>query len=113
MITKFFCDCGANKPEDAKFYDGCLGYEAIVCKRCGRYYDHEAEHQANDWSRAYVKGTLIFPLNAFGKQINTFDELSEYYMRGAITQVTELSRILSERGINLTNLIHSNKPIIL
>ena len=53
MITKFTCKCGNTDPSKAKHYDGCLGYEAIVCKCCGRYYDTE-EHEADDWSRNFV-----------------------------------------------------------
>jgi len=55
MITKFNCPCGANKPADGKEYDGCLGYEAVVCRRCGRYWDHSGEYPADEWSRAFVE----------------------------------------------------------
>lgn len=37
-----------------KFYDGSLGYEAVVCKDCGTYWDHEGEHAADEWSRGFV-----------------------------------------------------------
>lgn len=50
MIVTFTCVCGANKPEDAKYYDGAVGYEAIICKKCGRMYDHAGEHPADEFS---------------------------------------------------------------
>ena len=54
MITKFTCTCGNTNPKKAKEYDGLLGYEAIVCKACGRYSDYQGEHEADDWSRWFV-----------------------------------------------------------
>jgi hypothetical protein len=54
MITSFTCTCGANHPSDAKYYDGLLGYEALVCKKCGRYYDHGGEHPADEWSKSFA-----------------------------------------------------------
>jgi hypothetical protein len=54
MITKFTCSCGNTDPSKAKYYDGSLGYEAIVCKCCGRYYDHTGEHEPDDWSKNFV-----------------------------------------------------------
>jgi hypothetical protein len=54
MITKFTCSCGNTDPGKAKAYDGCLGYEALVCTVCGRYYDNAGEHPLDDWSRNYV-----------------------------------------------------------
>ena len=54
MITKFTCTCGNTDPSKAKYYDGCLGYEAIVCKCCGKYYDHTGEHEPDDWSKDFV-----------------------------------------------------------
>lgn len=53
-ITKFFCICGADKPEDCKQYDGGLGYEALICKRCGRMYDHVGEYPADEFSCQHV-----------------------------------------------------------
>lgn len=57
MITKFKCECGNNDPAKAKYYDGSLGYEAIVCTECGIYTDHYGEHEADDWSLAYIGKT--------------------------------------------------------
>jgi hypothetical protein len=31
MIIAFKCNCGNTDPKKAKFYDGSLGYEAIIC----------------------------------------------------------------------------------
>ena len=53
-VVKFFCICGADKPQDCKYYDGAVGYEALICKRCGRMYDHLGEHPADDFSCHFV-----------------------------------------------------------
>ncbi len=53
-IISFKCKCGTTNPEDALYYDGCLGYEAIICKKCGRYGDHSKEYEADDWSRSMI-----------------------------------------------------------
>jgi hypothetical protein len=59
MIIKFTCSCGNTDPKKAKFYDGALGYEAIVCKCCGRYsdFDNDGKERINepdDWSKNFV-----------------------------------------------------------
>lgn len=54
MIISFDCPCGNTDPKEAKFYDGALGYEAIVCKYCGRYSDHFGMHDCDDWSESYI-----------------------------------------------------------
>lgn len=54
MITKFTCSCGNTDPKKAKEHDGMLGYEALVCKVCGKYSDYQGEHEADDWSRWFI-----------------------------------------------------------
>ena len=54
MITSFECTCGNKDPKKAKEYDGCLGYSAIICTECGRYYDENGEHQADEFSKSFV-----------------------------------------------------------
>ena len=54
MITKFTCSCGNTNPDKAKYYDGALGYEAIICTVCGTYYDYTGEHPADDWSKQFI-----------------------------------------------------------
>jgi transcription elongation factor Elf1 len=54
MITQFNCPCGANSISDAKKYDGSLGYEAVVCRQCGRYSDDNGSHEADDWSKDFT-----------------------------------------------------------
>jgi len=47
MITKInkpCVNCGADKPSDFKEYDGMLGYEAIICKKCGWLYDESGAY---------------------------------------------------------------------
>jgi hypothetical protein len=56
MIVEFTCPCGNNDPKKAKHYDGALGYEALICTVCGRYFDHtEGEHEPDEWSKQFVK----------------------------------------------------------
>ena len=40
------CECGGK----LRFYDGCLGYEAMVCLECGDYYDYKGKNDADEWS---------------------------------------------------------------
>jgi len=54
MITKFTCSCGNTNPKKAKAYEGMLGYEAIICTECGKYYDNTGEHQADEFSKSFV-----------------------------------------------------------
>lgn len=42
-----------------KPYDGSLGYEALVCRACGKYFDHNGEHPADEWSTNYVKMNTV------------------------------------------------------
>ncbi len=49
---------------------------------------------------------IMFPINAFGKQLTNHGELYEYYYKAPLTQVTEFSRQFCEMGINLTELVH-------
>ena len=54
MITKFTCSCGNKDPKKAKYYDGCLGYEALICTLCGAYSDYTGEHSPDKWSKTYT-----------------------------------------------------------
>jgi hypothetical protein len=58
MITQFTCTCGNTDPQKAQHYDGAVGYEALICTVCGRYYDHvgTGEHEADEWSQQFVTG---------------------------------------------------------
>lgn len=62
MITSFSCECGNTAPDHAQEYDGALGYEAIVCLDCARYYDHFGTHKPNEWSRDFVAQAKRKPL---------------------------------------------------
>lgn len=55
MTTNFSCGCGNKNPRNTKYYDGHLGYEAIVCIYCGRIHDYDGQHEADEWSRAFVE----------------------------------------------------------
>jgi hypothetical protein len=59
MIREFKCTCGNKDPKKAKEYDGSLGYEAIVCKVCGTYYDLDNDGKGrtnppDEWSLHFV-----------------------------------------------------------
>lgn len=54
MITKFKCSCGNDDPKLFHEYMGSIGYEAIVCTLCGRYYDEFGEHTNDPWSIQFV-----------------------------------------------------------
>lgn len=49
-------NCGNDKVKDYAQYDGCLGYEAIICKKCGYLYDHTGSHKPDEFSLSFVKG---------------------------------------------------------
>jgi hypothetical protein len=38
-------NCGADQSSDFKYYDGCLGYDAIICQKCGFIYDASGAHE--------------------------------------------------------------------
>ena len=57
MVIKFECSCGNKDPKKTYFYDGALGYEATICTCCGRYYDYSGEHEADKFSKRYIKKT--------------------------------------------------------
>ena len=48
------CKCGNKDPKQFVEYDGCLGYEAIICKQCGRYCDIYKEYEADDFSKQFI-----------------------------------------------------------
>jgi len=49
------CKCGNTDPSRFAHYDGALGYEAIICKDCGRYSDHEKEYEPDDFSKKFIE----------------------------------------------------------
>jgi hypothetical protein len=58
MVTQFTCTCGNCDPNKVYYYDGALGYEALICTVCGAYYDHVGSggHQPDEWSRQFIGG---------------------------------------------------------
>ena len=50
------CKCGNKDKNKFKIYDGCLGYEAVVCLNCGRYCDHQnIDLGPDEWSLDFIK----------------------------------------------------------
>jgi hypothetical protein len=41
-------------PEPLAYYDGALGYEAYVCRKCGTYFDHYGQQKPDDWSLRFI-----------------------------------------------------------
>jgi hypothetical protein len=67
-------NCGADKVEDYQYYDGALGYEALICKRCGFVYDHAGIHppepQADCTERSILCiGCVETPCPLDGKEV--------------------------------------------
>ena len=60
-----FCTCGNADHKKAKHYDGCLGYEALVCTICGRYQDHLSDkpHDADEWSIGFLGAKALLLQN--------------------------------------------------
>ena len=54
MVTSFNCKCGNTDTTKVYEHDGMLGYEALVCRVCGIYYDHTGEHPADDFSKQFI-----------------------------------------------------------
>jgi len=54
MVTSFKCSCGNTDTKKVHVYEGMLGYEALICKVCGRYQDSEAEHEADEFSIEFM-----------------------------------------------------------
>ena len=64
MIIAFECKCGNTNPKKAKFYDGSLGYEAIICTVCGAYYDYDEHGKGrynapDEFGKQYIKKVKI------------------------------------------------------
>jgi hypothetical protein len=55
-MSNTFCTHESMKP-----YDGSLGYEALVCRACGKYFDHNGEHPADEWSTNFLKPHANLP----------------------------------------------------
>ena len=51
MVIK--CICGS---DEYKYYEGFLGYEAYICKKCYAVHDHAGIHKPEEWSKRYIKG---------------------------------------------------------
>ena len=55
------CNCGNDNPREFIEYNGCIGYEAFICARCGRYFDHAGEYDADDFSKRILKNKGVNP----------------------------------------------------
>jgi transcription elongation factor Elf1 len=57
MLLNFECDFCDNKDKSLVYeYDGCLGYEALVCRKCGVYYDYQKTgyYEPDEWSKQFT-----------------------------------------------------------
>ena len=78
MIIAFTCKCGNKDASKAKSYDGALGYEAIVCKVCGAYYDFDLEGKErynlpDNWSKEFVGLRFLRKVLLYESKINKKD----------------------------------------
>jgi len=55
MLISARCKCGNDNKNNFFEYEGSLGYEAIICKECCGYFDNDGEHEADEWSKEFVK----------------------------------------------------------
>jgi hypothetical protein len=63
-IKSFTClECGNKDPNKTKFYDGVLGYEAIICTECGAFSDHLGFFPADEWSLEMIGKAEDKPIN--------------------------------------------------
>lgn len=59
MVNSFSCTCGNKDTSKVHEYDGALGYEALVCKICGVYYDFDPDgkprtNPPDEWSKKFI-----------------------------------------------------------
>ena len=55
MLISAKCQCGNENKKDFVEYEGGLGYEAIICKKCGAYADNDGIHDADKWSKRLIR----------------------------------------------------------
>ena len=58
MLKSFNCPCGNKDTKQAKEYDGLLGYEAVICKKCGRIHDESGIHEPETDKQSAKKGEM-------------------------------------------------------
>ncbi len=53
-MNTFNCHhCANTDPQQSRHYDGCLGYEAVVCLKCGAYHDQQPR-KPDAWSLTWT-----------------------------------------------------------
>lgn len=73
MLVSFFCPlCGNTDTSKAHLHDGCLGYEAVICKVCGTVQDHTGTHLPDHFCADIVED--IEKAKSFFADKNIFDE---------------------------------------
>ena len=55
MVKRNKCLCGNVDINKFYEYEGCLGYEAVICKVCGRYSDYYGEYEATEFSKQFIQ----------------------------------------------------------
>lgn len=105
MIEAFHCIyCGADQPSDAKEYDGMLGYEAIVCRKCGSVGDHSGSRPPSKWGCDYV-GL---------KEVRTYVAVDKNKIISLLTNVHSISMVfhdLPERIAEMLNELQNKPPL--
>ena len=80
------CKCGNSNINNFTEYAGCLGYEAIICNQCGRYFDCSGYYSVDNFSQInkirdkYGKETLIKAFQNLEKKGKIkYDELGRIF----------------------------------
>ena len=75
-------NCGTTDVNNAKYYDGALGYEATMCKRCGATHDQYGMNVADEMSLKYVGLKVAPKIYKF-----TEEELKKYVEKNKTTEI--------------------------
>jgi len=89
MVTKFNCSCGNTATNRVVEYEGALGYEALICKVCGRYFDNEGEHEPDEFSSREITNHDA----QMCSDIDTTILIDELERRGFVRQLWQLDDV--------------------
>ena len=107
-VIEFKCQtCGTNEVSDAHEYDGMIGYEAIICKKCGAYSDSYGHFAAEAWSRKIVG--LPEPEN-LGKM---FKSAKQHRTKLQSIRTTIVETICSRIKKSKATIVRLNEPIFI
>ena len=47
--------CKSDLSKHGTSYDGAIGYQAMICRNCGWYWDHQGIYEKDDWSEKVMR----------------------------------------------------------